>query len=257
MDWYYAAEGMKSGPVSDAVLAELARTGVVRAETLVWNSGLPGWIPYGQALAMAPSPPPLPGPEAGGAAAAMAGFAFCSECGRPFSPSDLVRFGDHSICGNCKEIFAQKLREGVALRGAMEYGGFWIRFAAVCIDGAILFVISMLTNRIMVAASSPSDVGAAMAIAGVLFLIQVAIAATYEGVFVGQFGATPGKMALRLKVVMADGSPVSTPRAFGRYFAKQLSLLTLLIGYIIAGFDEEKRALHDHICGTRVIRNPG
>jgi hypothetical protein len=26
------------------------------------------------------------------------------------------------------------------------------------------------------------------------------------------------------------------------------------ISYIIAGFDEQKRALHDHICNTRVIK---
>jgi uncharacterized RDD family membrane protein YckC len=30
--------------------------------------------------------------------------------------------------------------------------------------------------------------------------------------------------------------------------------LALLIGYIIAGFDSQKRALHDMICDTRVIR---
>jgi len=27
----------------------------------------------------------------------------------------------------------------------------------------------------------------------------------------------------------------------------------LEIGYIIAGFDREERAVHDHICGTRVV----
>ena len=29
--------------------------------------------------------------------------------------------------------------------------------------------------------------------------------------------------------------------------------MILWIGFIIAGFDSEKRALHDHICGTRVV----
>jgi uncharacterized RDD family membrane protein YckC len=33
-----------------------------------------------------------------------------------------------------------------------------------------------------------------------------------------------------------------------------LSGFTFYIGFIIAAFDPEKRALHDHICGTRVIR---
>jgi uncharacterized RDD family membrane protein YckC len=55
-------------------------------------------------------------------------------------------------------------------------------------------------------------------------------------------------------VVRPDGRPVDLGRAFGRYFAKILSAFILLIGYIIAGFDSEKRALHDMICDTRVIK---
>jgi uncharacterized RDD family membrane protein YckC len=96
-----------------------------------------------------------------------------------------------------------------------------------------------------------------MAFSGLLFLLRIAIGACYEGTFVGQYGATPGKMVLRLKVVMPDGSRVSMARAFGRYFAKILSWCTLTIGFIIAGFDPEKRALHDHICSTRVVRMVG
>jgi uncharacterized RDD family membrane protein YckC/ribosomal protein S27AE len=258
MDWYYAADGKQAGPVNDAALADLVRTGVVRAETLVWHSALPNWLPYGQvAAAAAAAPPPSPVGTAPAGPMAVGGTTFCSECGRPFSANDLVRFGDRWICGNCKELFAQKLREGVAPQGSVVYGGFWIRFLAVIIDGAILLVVSMLVNKIVIRAAGPSDIGAAMAMAGLAVVIQLAIAASYEGVFVGRFGATPGKMALHLKVVMPDGRPVSMGRAFGRYFAKFLSSFTIGIGYIMAGFDQEKRALHDYICSTRVIRTLG
>jgi uncharacterized RDD family membrane protein YckC len=47
---------------------------------------------------------------------------------------------------------------------------------------------------------------------------------------------------------------VDLGRAFGRYFAKILSAIILGIGYIMVGFDSEKRGLHDMICDTRVIR---
>jgi uncharacterized RDD family membrane protein YckC len=60
-------------------------------------------------------------------------------------------------------------------------------------------------------------------------------------------------MALKVHVVTADGGRVSYARALGRYFAKLLSAFTLLIGYIIAAFDPERRALHDRICNTRVV----
>jgi len=56
-----------------------------------------------------------------------------------------------------------------------------------------------------------------------------------------------------LKVVMEDGGPVSYGRATGRFFAEILSGMVCYIGYIIAGFDSQKRSLHDHICSTRVI----
>ena len=91
---------------------------------------------------------------------------------------------------------------------------------------------------------------------GAVYLVDMAIGATYEGVFVSRFGATPGKMALELKVVRPDGGPVSLGRAVGRYFAKMVSAIVLMIGYIMVGFDSEKRALHDMLCDTRVVKVP-
>ena len=46
---------------------------------------------------------------------------------------------------------------------------------------------------------------------------------------------------------------MSLGRAFGRYFGKWLSSFILGIGYIMAGFDSQKRALHDMICDTRIV----
>jgi uncharacterized RDD family membrane protein YckC len=61
-------------------------------------------------------------------------------------------------------------------------------------------------------------------------------------------------MALGLKVVRSDGTKLSNGRIVGRYFAELVSLLVLWIGYIMAAFDDQKRALHDMICDTRVIK---
>ena len=66
--------------------------------------------------------------------------------------------------------------------------------------------------------------------------------------------ATVGKMALGLKVTDLKGRRVSFARATGRHFAKFISGMILLIGYIMAGFTERKQALHDMIAGTLVIR---
>jgi len=88
----------------------------------------------------------------------------------------------------------------------------------------------------------------------ILNLLLMAIQAAYVTFFVGRYGATPGKMAGRLRVVTADGGKVTYLKAFGRHFAEFLSSMILGIGYIMAAFDDQKRTLHDRICNTRVVK---
>jgi uncharacterized RDD family membrane protein YckC len=188
---------------------------------------------------------------------------FCSECGQPRPAGELARFGDRMICPACKDSYAQKLREGVAPATAMVYAGFWIRFLAMIMDGIICFVVrtilalALLGSAAVRLSVNPGDVGGAMSVAAVGSLLSLVIGCSYETFFIGKMGATPGKMALGLKVVRPDGSPVDYARAAGRYFAKILSMIILFIGYIMAGFDAQKRALHDMICDTRVIKARG
>jgi uncharacterized RDD family membrane protein YckC len=188
---------------------------------------------------------------------------FCSECGQPRPSAELARFGDRLICPNCKSNYVQKLREGVEPSVAVVYGGFWIRFVAVLIDGIILFVANrilslavpgLVTSPVVTPLGSPRDPFTVLPTLGLAYLISTAMGVAYETFFIGNMGATPGKMALGLKVVRPDGSPVSYWRAAGRYFAKILSAIIIMIGYIMAAFDSQKRALHDMICDTRVIR---
>jgi len=77
----------------------------------------------------------------------------------------------------------------------------------------------------------------------------------YSTVFLGRYGATPGKMLCRLEVVDADGTRIGYGRGLGRGCAEILSRLICLIGYIMAAFDTQKRALHDYICSTRVVHH--
>ncbi|MFI5201781.1 MAG: RDD family protein [Candidatus Kapaibacterium sp.] len=64
---------------------------------------------------------------------------------------------------------------------------------------------------------------------------------------------TLGKMALGLRVTDLNGNRISFGKATARYFAKILSAMTLLIGYIMAGFTQKKQALHDFVAGTLVL----
>ena len=195
---------------------------------------------------------------------------YCSQCGQPAPFDRLASFGGTLICPNCKNGYVQKLREGVApVRPAFRYAGFWIRFVAVLIDSIILAVAGSAVQLFLLGSAfrpfaqvkpnaTPEEAltafGAMMGALAVSMLVGIVIGASYEGFFVSRVGATPGKMALSLKVVRSNGGPVSLGRAIARYFAKWLSSMTLCIGYIIAGFDAEKRSMHDMICDTRVIK---
>jgi uncharacterized RDD family membrane protein YckC len=193
-------------------------------------------------------------PRTGGVPASTGGIA-CCECGNTFPPDDMIHYEDSWVCGTCKPIFVQKLREGVGLKGALEYAGFWIRLVAKFVDGLVLWLVNiLLLFTAGFAAGLLGATGQEMAFVGILYLMQVAIAAAYTIWFLGKYGATPGKMACKLQVVTAHAGRVSYARACGRHFAELLSSIIFFIGYVMAAFDAEKRTLHDRICNTRVVK---
>jgi uncharacterized RDD family membrane protein YckC len=93
---------------------------------------------------------------------------------------------------------------------------------------------------------------------GVVYIISYLLALVmnfaYYVYFLSKYQATPGKMALGLKVVTPEGAPITSGTATARFFAEMLSGIICLIGYIMAAFDEENRTLHDRLCNTRVVR---
>jgi uncharacterized RDD family membrane protein YckC len=225
--------------------------GKITSKTLVWNPDMADWDEYARVMT----------DSAGIAAADGAGGSeksFCAECERAFPREEMIRCGNSWVCAGCKPIFVQKLKEGMTVSGAMEYAGFWLRFGAKFIDwiivGAANAILSLAAGLMMFPALSSPNSLAAFILPLFLQLFQIAVTAVYTTWFLGKYAATPGKMACGLKVVTGDGDRVSYLRALGRYFAEMISAVILCIGYIMAAFDEQKRALHDRICDTRVIR---
>lgn len=64
--------------------------------------------------------------------------------------------------------------------------------------------------------------------------------------------ATLGKMALGIEVSDTRGQRLNFSRALIRNLAKLLSMLSLLIGFMMAGWTERKQALHDFIADAVV-----
>jgi uncharacterized RDD family membrane protein YckC len=251
MEWYYVENGKAVGPMDEGRFAQLIQNGTVTPDSLIWREGMAEWKPRSLAaaeLGALGNLPPQP-------AAAAPGHQNCAQCGKSFPEEDLMKFEGSWVCVDCKPVFLQRLKEGVRMPTAVVYGGFWIRFGAKIIDGILLQIINYLIVLPIFAVMGTHETR----VLGVLWFFQIIISllvpVALTTFFNGKYGATPGKMACRLKIVTADGGKITYLRAFARYFSEIISSMTLLIGYMMAGWDEEKRALHDRICNTRVIRN--
>lgn len=129
----------------------------------------------------------------------------------------------------------------------VKYAGFWIRFVAVVIDGIIISVVSFILVAIMN--------GLAGDFYGAKFFGYV-ITWGYYIFMTDRYQATLGKKLLGLKVVSEDFSKASLGNIILREtVGKLISSIILLIGYIMVAFNTRKRALHDIISGTVVIKD--
>lgn len=237
MQWYYANEGQRHGPISVEEFTSLVESGVIRPDTLVWRAGMPTWKPFADL-----GPPPL-------AATPVP----------PASSIDPVSVG----VGLDANGASAAVGSGVVIQG---YGGFWRRFGAKLIDGFITNIISFVFQFPLFFAMlggsgllspgeepTPEQMAVLFAFQLIAVGIQILIGILYSVIFLKKYAATPGKMLLGLKVYRADSRPLSVGQIIGRYFAEMLSSLIFCIGYIMAAFDAEKRTLHDRIVDSRVV----
>ncbi len=151
--------------------------------------------------------------------------------------------------------------------------GFWRRLAAAVIDLAIVvpcaLLITLIASRITGVHLPPSNlriididlwidlvlaVDPALVMALVLF---GAIGLTYLLVFQIVLGRTLGMRVLRMQIIDIYGDRPSAGRCVARCAGYLAGVATLFLGFLWMGFDSEKRALHDWIAGTYVIRARG
>jgi uncharacterized RDD family membrane protein YckC len=119
--------------------------------------------------------------------------------------------------------------------------GFWIRFAAYIIDAIILFIVNIVLALIVGGAAST--------------VLGLAVGFAYLVGFWTAQGATPGMMALGVKITTVGGEPIDFGKALLRYIGYWVSGITLGIGFLMIAFTRQKRGLHDYIAGTVVIKS--
>ena len=150
-------------------------------------------------------------------------------------------------------------------QGHLPYAGFWSRAAARTIDVVLIIAVYNLVyiaDRLGASAGlwpgSPlggSDLREGLSLANVLRgLFFLGFPIFYYVHLTGCYGQTFGKMALKIRVVNEDGTPLDYRKAFLRWLGYFLCDLTFNIGYLWAAFDARKQGLHDKVCKTLVIR---
>lgn len=152
-----------------------------------------------------------------------------------------------------------------------EYAGFWMRLGAYLIDGIALWIICVILGSMLGIVAFPFVFWAWAPMADHMmayqplwvllgriigFCIWMAMPAAYFICFWAVRGETLGMMALRIRVIHTDGSPVDWGAAVVRFLGYIICWITLGLLFLWIAFDGRKQGLHDKMGDTYVIKLP-
>ena len=183
MNLYYEVGDQQVGPISRTELQSLVKAKKLNAKTMVWQEGMESWEELGVFVRNRQGKHAQENSPAGSVSKSV-----CSECGQAFAGEDMIRFQDSWVCAGCKPVFIQKVKEGVSVAGALDYAGFWIRFAALAIDAFVLGILNMIIFIPLgiFMPTSPDKPMVVLSIMPIMMLLQYAIPAVYDTWFVGK-----------------------------------------------------------------------
>lgn len=154
----------------------------------------------------------------------------------------------------------------------LDFAGFGARLGAWILDSLIVGIPSVVLV-VVLTLNLPTEItactvdgrpglceGPTTGSALIILLLNVGFGALslfwYYPYFDGVTGATPGKRMIGLRVVDdRTGDSIGYGRGLGRSLFKIISGLVLLLGYLWAIWDREKRAWHDMVVSSRVVRS--
>ncbi|MGH8060514.1 MAG: RDD family protein [Pseudoxanthomonas sp.] len=267
-NWYYAdAEQQRQGPLSAGEMAQRFHQGRLRLDTLVWRDGLAEWQPlrdFTQELALHQAPaetfytpveavsPAAVASESTAASPRIEPF-FSSEpvSTSPYAPPSAVLTSNEAVHG-----------------GEVVYAGFWKRYAALVLDGLLMFAVQMVIMLLFVTGAGVGlgslESGIANGSLGValifgVYVVPIALQALYyTWMHASGSQATLGKLAVGIKVTDLGGRRISNGQSLGRwagyFFFNLFSCgIATLVSAFMAGLSERKQGLHDMAASTLVV----
>jgi uncharacterized RDD family membrane protein YckC len=171
----------------------------------------------------------------------------------------------HDMIASCFVVKKQPEPETVITQ---EYAGFWRRLVAFLLDQILLSLLSApiqlflvprgYTNPITEILINPKpelpEITDFIVFSYINLLVVLLYWFYYASWESSKHQATPGKLAIGIKVTDLQGNPVTYWRASARYVNKWVSIFTLLFGYLMAGWTPKKQALHDIFAGCLVVK---
>ena len=128
-----------------------------------------------------------------------------------------------------------------------ELAGLFSRLIANIIDGFLLILIFMFLVFVL------SFIGGGSSTSGVQGF-GLAIPVGYHWYFwTRRDGQTPGKFALKIRVIKADGTPLTDTDAVIRAIGYNVSSIFCGLGYFWAIFDKNNQTWHDKLARTYVV----
>ena len=233
MEVWIGRDGERHGPYTDGDIRQWLRSGQVSRDDLGWYEGLADWQPLS--------------------------VLFPEEVRSTPPPA----FTASSAPGALPQTTTATLE---------DYAGFWKRVAAYILDAIILYIPSLLIQKIMggdaaeaamkqAQLSAPDDPHLMLTafsqyydtMLPAVLIITVMTWLYFAFCESSAWQATIGKLALGIRVTDMQGARISLPRALGRYPAKYLSAFILCIGFLMVTWTQRKQGLHDMVVSTLVL----
>jgi uncharacterized RDD family membrane protein YckC len=187
----------------------------------------------------------------------------CAVCAEAFCPDCIVEIVGLPYCMECKTGMLLDLLSGVPPSG-LDMASIPRRFAAMFVDGLVLSLPLMIIVFFFLVSMGGMDEAVKRAgelspllplLNGGLMLAWMGLVVVYEALMLAARGQTVGKRMLNIKVVTADGSPISRGQAWGRTAIRQLLGMVPCLGLIdyLVAFGSERTCIHDILVKTRVV----
>lgn len=132
----------------------------------------------------------------------------------------------------------------------MQYISVGKRFVAVIIDSVVLLIVGYL-----IAVVFGGTNGSGFYLSGGTALLWVALSFLYYIVMEGLYGGTLGKLAVGIRVVREDGSPLDWGSSVVRNILRIAD--TFFLGYIVGAISvwssDKRQRVGDRVAGTVVV----